>query len=184
LRIKNYELSLDNSISNDKKLAEKNIKKPVFPRPMLHSHDFNFSFSGLKTSVLYYVKNYRKENNLAENSKLPLKFVRETAYEFQEAATDILVIKTIQAAQKYNPKTIFIAGGVSANSNLREKMGQAICEKVPHINYQPQSAAYSTDNAAMIAIAANYRWKKMTAVKKKQALKNWRTLQANAQLKI
>ncbi|KKP68759.1 MAG: putative tRNA threonylcarbamoyladenosine biosynthesis protein Gcp [Candidatus Moranbacteria bacterium GW2011_GWE1_35_17] len=184
LRIKNYESSCDDLISNDEKLFKGNIKKPIFPRPMLHSHDFNFSFSGLKTSVLYYVKNYRKENNLAENSKLPLKFVRETAYEFQEAATDILVIKTIQAAQKYNPKTIFIAGGVSANSNLREKMGQAICEKVPHINYQPQSAAYSTDNAAMIAIAANYRWKKMTAVKKKQALKNWRTLQANAQLKI
>src|SRR3989339_792810 len=109
LRIKNYESSCDDLISNDEKLFKGNIKKPIFPRPMLHSHDFNFSFSGLKTSVLYYVKNYRKENNLAENSKLPLKFVRETAYEFQEAATDILVIKTIQAAQKYNPKTIFIA---------------------------------------------------------------------------
>ncbi len=166
------------------KKTKKNSHKPIFPRPMLHSHDFNFSFSGLKTSVLYYVKNYRKQNNLEENFKLPLKFIKETAYEFQEAATDILVIKTIQAALKYNPKTIFIAGGVSANDNLREKMSKAVCKKVPHINYQSQSAVYSTDNAAMIAMAASYRWEKMTLTQKNKTLKNWHTLQASAQLKI
>lgn len=184
LRIMNHESSSDDLISNDEKLFKGNIKKPIFPRPMLHSGDFNFSFSGLKTSVLYYVKNYRKENNLNEESKLPKKFIQETAYEFQEAANDILTAKTIKAALKYKPKTIFLAGGVSANSDLREKLNEAINKNTPKINYILQPIAYSTDNAAMIAAAAGYRWQKMTSLQKKKSLASWRTLNANAQLKI
>ncbi|KKP63431.1 MAG: putative tRNA threonylcarbamoyladenosine biosynthesis protein Gcp [Candidatus Moranbacteria bacterium GW2011_GWF2_34_56] len=184
LRIMNYESNLNKLNSNEKKLSEKNIKKPIFPRPMLNSQDFNFSFSGLKTSVLYYVKKYRKENNLDDNTPLPEEFMQEVAYEFQEAATDILVIKTIQAAKKYEPKSIFLAGGVSANNDLREKMDEAIKKNIPHVTYLLQPIAYSTDNAAMIAVAAAYRWERMTSQEKNETSKNWKTLSANAQLKI
>lgn len=184
LRIMNHESSLDDLNSNDEKSYKRNTKKPLFPRPMLHSQDFNFSFSGLKTSVLYYVKNYRTENNLSEETKLPKKFIQEMAYEFQEAANDILVIKTIKAAHKYKPKTIFLAGGVSANSDLREKLNKAIEKNTPHLNYLLQPITYSTDNAAMIAAAAAYRWQKMTPTQRKKTLTTWRTLNADAELKI
>ncbi|MDX9913710.1 MAG: hypothetical protein RBS77_03970, partial [Candidatus Moranbacteria bacterium] len=161
-----------------------NFKKYILPRPMLHSKNFDFSFSGLKTAVLYTVKNYRKANNLNENDKLPEDFVRELAYEFQEAATDVLTHKTIQAAIKHNPKNIFLAGGVSANSNLREKLGQAIEKNIPQINYRLQPITYSTDNAAMIAVAASYRWEEMNSSQKEELLNTWKTLQTSAQLNL
>lgn len=183
-QISNLKSNPDNLNHDDKKLTKKNTKKPLFPRPMLHSSDFNFSFSGLKTSVLYYVKKYRETNNLTESEKLPLKFIREIAYEFEEAATDVLVIKTIKAALRYNPKTIFLAGGVSANSNLREKLKKSIEKNIPQVKYILQSITYSTDNASMIAAAAIFRWDKMTDQQKKEALTTWKTLQANAQLRI
>lgn len=161
-----------------------NDKKHTLPRPMLHSKDFNFSFSGLKTAVLYTVQNYRKENDLKKEDTLPNNFIREMAYEFQEAATDVLVYKTIQAALKYNPQTIFLAGGVSANSNLHDKLSQAIKKNIPQINFTLQPITYSTDNAAMIATAASYRWENMSSIQKKNLLHTWKTLQTNAQLKL
>ncbi|MFA6183707.1 MAG: tRNA (adenosine(37)-N6)-threonylcarbamoyltransferase complex transferase subunit TsaD [Parcubacteria group bacterium] len=178
-----FKLKNNNLISNDTKSSKKNIK-PFLPRPMLHSQDLNFSFSGLKTAVLYKVKDYRKKNNLKETENLPENFIQKIAYEFQEAATDVLVIKTIKAALKYNPQTIFLAGGVSANNNLKDKLALAVKKNIPHINYQSQPATYSTDNAAMIAIAANYRWNKMNSDQRKSTLDNWKTLEANAELKI
>ena len=179
----NLKSKVNDSISNDEKTPKGNIK-PFLPRPMLHSKDFNFSFSGLKTAVLYKVKDYRKENNLKETEDLPEKFTQKMAYEFQEAASDVLVFKTIQAALKYNPQTIFLAGGVSANDNLRKKLNLAVLKNVPHINYQMQPTIYSTDNAVMIAIAASYRWSKMNLRQKKKTLTNWKDIEANAQLKL
>ncbi|MFZ2154147.1 MAG: tRNA (adenosine(37)-N6)-threonylcarbamoyltransferase complex transferase subunit TsaD [Candidatus Moraniibacteriota bacterium] len=161
-----------------------NDKKHNLPRPMLHSKDFNFSFSGLKTAVLYKVKNYRKENNLEDKNPLPESFVQEMAYEFQEAATDVLVKKTIQAAILHNSQTIFIAGGVSANDNLREKMNLAIKKNLPHVQFQSQVSNYSTDNATMISVAAIYRWQKMTSAEKALTLNNWKVLTTTAQLKL
>jgi N6-L-threonylcarbamoyladenine synthase len=106
------------------------------------------------------------------------------AYKFQEAASDVLTHKTIQAALKYNPQTILLAGGVSANSNLREKLQLAIKKNIPQVKYILQPISYSTDNAAMIAAAGSYRWEKMTSQQKKKTLNNWKTLQANAQLTL
>ncbi len=118
------------------------------PRPMMHSKDFNFSFSGLKTSVLYLVRDL----------KVPLESVRaEIAHEAQEAIVDVLVSKTMKAAEKYQPKSILLAGGVSANKLLRSRL-QELCSML-HVSCHMPAMQYTTDNAAMIACAAYFRTK-------------------------
>lgn len=114
------------------------------PRPMIHDDSLNFSFSGLKTAVM---REWKKEQD-------PAGF----AYEIQEAITDVLVVKTKRAAQKYNAKSILLSGGVAANTRLREKLPDAI---VP----PPQLC---TDNAVYIASYAYLRgtptdWHKISA---------------------
>ena len=154
------------------------------PRPMLNSPDFNFSFSGLKTAVLYTVKEFRKSNDINENDKLSGDFVIELAHEFQEAAIEVLVAKTIKAVKKYNPKTIIMAGGVSANKELDRQMKKAVKERFTHSAYYSPNVAYSLDNAAMIAVAGYYCWENMNKKQRKKSLKNWKTLQADAGLKL
>lgn len=115
---------------------------------MMHSKDFNFSFSGLKTSVLYLVRDL----------KVPLESVRaEIAHEAQEAIVDVLVSKTMKAAEKYQPKSILLAGGVSANKLLRSRL-QELCSML-HVSCHMPAMQYTTDNAAMIACAAYFRTK-------------------------
>ena len=113
---------------------------------MIHSKDFNFSFSGLKTSVLYLVRDL----------KVPLESVRtEIAHEAQEAIVDVLVSKTMKAAEKFQPKSILLAGGVSANKLLRQRL-QDSCSML-HVPCSIPPLQYTTDNAAMVACAAYYR---------------------------
>jgi tRNA N6-adenosine threonylcarbamoyltransferase len=154
------------------------------PRPMLNSGDFNFSFSGLKTAVLYATKTFREKNKLSENDKLPKEFVSAMAIEFQQAAIDVLVKKTIKAAKVHNPKTIVLAGGVSANRELRKQLGVTIENDLPNTIYQMPANDYTVDNASMIAAAGYYRWENMNASEKKKALSNWRDLQTDANLKL
>src|SRR3989344_2628261 len=87
------------------------------PRPMIGSADFNFSFSGLKTAVLYAVQKMTK-SEIKERTP-------EICYEFQKAVVDVLVKKTIKAAAKFSAKTIFMAGGVAANKKLRQELETA-----------------------------------------------------------
>jgi N6-L-threonylcarbamoyladenine synthase len=154
--------------------GRKNInQKLTLPRPMINSKDFNFSFSGLKTAVLYKVKAQKTINQELQTI---------LAYEFQQASIDVLVSKTIRAAKKYNPKTIMLAGGVSANKELRKQLGKAIENNLPTVNYKLLTTNYSGDNAAMIAAAAYFRFQK---IKNKSKLKNnWKNLEANAGLKL
>lgn len=119
-----------------------------FPRPMIHSKDFNFSFSGLKTAVLYYIK---KIGTLEEKQKM------EIAREFEDAVIETLLTKTKTAIEKHNPKTLIIGGGVIANKALRKtfldlkeiyrEMGILIPEKT-----------LATDNATMIAAAGYIKY--------------------------
>ena len=152
---------------------------------MINSKDFNFSFSGLKTAVLYKVKELQK---LVSEKKLPITtyklLITGIAAEFQQAAIDVLIHKTVKATQKYNPETITLAGGVSANEELRKQLGKIIKEKFPNAGYSMPDIKYSTDNAAMIAAAGCYRWKKMNKFQRKKALRNWQALQADANLKL
>lgn len=159
-------------------IDERNIN---FPRPMLNSPNFNFSFSGLKTAVLYEVKNFKE--NLSSNKFE--KLIPQICYEFQQACIDVLIHKTMTATKKYNPKTIMLAGGVSANKELRQQLRVSIKNNPQNIiTYKTPNIRYTTDNATMIAAAGYFRWKKMTSSERTRALQAWQTLQANAGLKI
>ncbi len=149
----------------------------ALPRPMLNRNNFDFSFSGLKTAVLYETK---KHPQLLKDKK----YITEICHEFQQATVDVLVSKTIKAARKYNPKTIMLAGGVAANSELRKQLGEAIRENIPATKYQIPDMEYTGDNAAMIATAACFRWQRTTKAQKGKALQNWKTLDTNANLKL
>ena len=147
------------------------------PRPMLHSDDFNFSFSGLKTAVLYETK---KNTDLLEKKE----YVRAISKEFQQAVIDVFIKKTLKASRKHNPRTIMLAGGVSANKELRTQLGDIIKKELRGVSYLLPDPSYSLDNAAMIAVAANFRWEKMSGKEKEKSKKKWRTLEADANLKL
>jgi N6-L-threonylcarbamoyladenine synthase len=119
----------------------KNIHLEVrFPRPMLHSKDFNFSFSGLKTAVLYYLKDKKEINKLA------------VAREFEDAVIETLISKTKASMDKYSPKTLIIGGGVISNKALRENFLK-LKEIYPEIEILIPEKPLTTDNATMIAAA-------------------------------
>ncbi len=116
------------------------------PRPMLHKDNFNFSFSGLKTSVIYLVKAQKKIN---------LKFKKELASEFENAVSEVLIKKTLKAIKKYNIKTLIIGGGVSANDRLRADFKNTCSQN--NIDLFLSEKKYTGDNALMIAIAGHQR---------------------------
>jgi len=122
-----------------------NPKKYDFPRSMIHSKDFNFSFSGLKTSVRYFIE---------KNIEQPINTIimNDLAASVQAAIVDVLVSKTLKAAKEYEVKSIIIGGGVSANSGLRKKLYEA-CEKL-QIGLIIPDLSYCVDNAAMIGFLA------------------------------
>jgi N6-L-threonylcarbamoyladenine synthase len=145
------------------------------PRPMLKSNNFNFSFSGLKTAVLYA----SKKN--PENLKDPA-YISEMCQEFQLAVSDVLIAKTIRAAKKYAPKTILLAGGVSANATLRKKLKFSVEEDLKNTDFLVPEFSYSLDNATMIAMAGYYRWKNLK--NKKTSRDAWQNLETSATLKL
>jgi len=140
------------------------------PRPMINSKDYDFSFSGLKTAVLYDSK---KRPEKIRHSK---KYIREMAKEIQQAIIDVLIKKTIKAAKNYKVKSIILGGGVTANKELRKQLKEKIKKEMPNTKYYLSNAEYCTDNAAMIGIAGYFNQKK--------ASKNWRKIQVNANLRI
>lgn len=119
------------------------------PRPMLDK-GFNFSFSGLKTAVIYMV---RKDQSLLSEEKLT-----DLAASFQKAVIDVLVEKTIRAAISYEIPIITLAGGVSSNSYLRSEMKERAKLRGIKVIYPPKK--YCTDNAAMVACLAYYKLKR------------------------
>lgn len=163
-----------------KALINKSYKlKATLPRPIINSNNFNFSFSGLKTAVLYLVKKNEKEIKNEE-------FISAVCREFQQAVIDVLVSKTIKAAQKFKPKTIMLAGGVSANIELRKQLGEKIKNELGNIAYKIPDINYCVDNASMIAMAGFFRWKENKNKKsfQEKIKNNWRDLETNANLKL
>jgi len=123
------------------------------PRPMINSQDFNFSFSGLKTAVLYFIKdNFIRRQRLIINSQQ----LSNLCASFQQAVTDVLIKKTIKAAEKYKVKTIMLAGGVAANHSLRKQLQEKIVQRLPNTRYLIPKIQFCTDNAAMIAMAGYF----------------------------
>ena len=118
-----------------------------FPRPMLRSKTLDFSFSGLKTSVINMFK-----EKIARGESLPL---ADIAASFQEAVVDVLVVKTLRAAEDKGVTAISVTGGVSANSRLRAVF-QETCRQKGFDVFFPQ-LSLCTDNAAMVAAAGYAR---------------------------
>lgn len=116
---------------------------PEFPRPMLKNDNFSFSFSGLKTSVLYHLK---KRAELSETEKA------DVAKGVEDAIVSVLTAKTVKAALECNARTITLSGGVAANSMLRETLAKKCQELGLTLLIAPRGLC--TDNAQMIALAA------------------------------
>jgi len=115
----------------------------LLPRPMLQSGDLDFSFSGLKTAALYYVKD---KGELSDSDRQLL------AAGFEEAVTDVLLAKTKLALSLHPTKTFLIGGGVSANTYIREHM-ERFFEKEADVELRLPARGLSTDNAVMIGMA-------------------------------
>lgn len=126
------------------KLAKCGSREAIkFPRSMLDDPSYNFSFSGLKTSVLYYVR----KNTQAH--------VEDICASFQEAVVDVLVGKAIRAAIAHGAHSVSASGGVSINSRFREKLGTVCAEH--GLRLLVADSQLCTDNAAMIAALAYYK---------------------------
>ncbi len=136
------------------------------PRPMVNSNDFDFSFSGLKTAVLYLVKKMAPEE-LVE--KTP-----DIAASAQMAIVETLAKKTIKAAQQHNAKIILVAGGVAANKKLQEYLSAQA--NLP-VYFPPKEL--NTDNAIMVGMAAYFKF-----LKSKNKSFPWQKVEANANLNI
>ena len=129
------------------KLAESGKPKYDLPKPMLHSKDFDFSFSGLKTAVLTLVK---KQPELTDIIKANI------AASFQESITEVLIYKTLKAMNSLNLNQIVVSGGVGANKQLREKLTKSSQENNFKLFFP--SLEFCTDNGAMIALAGYLRY--------------------------
>ena len=131
---------------------EKEALNIKLPRPMIHSHDFDFSFSGLKTAVLYMLRDMKERHvNIGD-------FTPMICNEIQQAIVDTLIAKTIRAAKEFNAKSIILGGGVAANKELRLQLKKAVVRELAKTTalYLP-SPKLTTDNAAMIGMAGYLR---------------------------
>ncbi len=134
----------------DKLSKEGNKKAITFPRAQIEGAPYDFSFSGLKSAVLNHINSCEMKNEEINRADI--------AASFQEAVIDVLVTKAIIAAKNYGMSKIAVAGGVAANSSLREAMAAACAEN--NLTFYHPSSIFCTDNAAMIGTAAYYEYLK------------------------
>jgi N6-L-threonylcarbamoyladenine synthase len=126
-----------------------------FPRTMLAKNSLDFSFSGIKTAVLYHCRGQdMKGENHAD--KMSQKEIADIAASFQAAIVDVLVKKTEMAADKVGAKTILLGGGVAANTLLRTELGKMAQQTARKLLVAPKR--YCTDNAVMVASLAYYKY--------------------------
>ncbi len=131
---------------------EQNLPRIIeFPRPMLHSGTYDFSYSGLKTAVLYKTKDM---GILTDEDK------KIIAREFEEAAIEVLVKKAMRAVEEYGVRTLMIGGGVANNTYLQSELRQAVQIYNPEISVYFPRTDFSTDNALMIGVAGYYQFLK------------------------
>ena len=133
-----------------------------FPRPMLHSHDLQMSFSGLKTAVLTAVEKTRATHHLSPQDTLPENIRNDICRCFQDAVVDVLVAKAKAALLQTGFRRLVVAGGVGANWKLREELSSLTVQTAP--KRQPENIKtyfppldLCTDNGAMIAFAGAMR---------------------------
>ena len=140
----------NNKFQKNPKSKIQNSKLNIeLPRPMIHQKNYDFSFSGLKTAVLYKVKNLKLKIK-------DEKFIQTISFEIQQAIIDVLIYKTLKAAKDYKAKTIILGGGVSANTELRKQFKLKIENGKLKINFFAPSKNLCLDNAAMVGITAHF----------------------------
>ena len=144
------------------------------PRPMLHSKNFDFSFSGLKTAVLYLIKKIGKINKKTQ---------AQIALEFENAAIECLTYKTKKAIEKYGAKTLIVSGGVAANKYLRSEMqkitGHAKGRASKKIKLMFPTHILSGDNSIMIGIAGYLNY-----IKNKKKVPKLDSIKATSNLRL
>ena len=133
-----------------------------FPQPMLHSSDYDFSFSGLKTAVLYAVQDIEEINSQIQ---------ADIAASFQHAATEVLIKKITKALEETARESIVLAGGVAANKLLRSKISLLKSKLNVDVLYPPLS--HCTDNAAMIAYLGSMKVDEATSSLASHAKPRW-----------
>lgn len=141
------------------KIAKNGNPKAIdFPRSMLAPDSLDFSFSGIKTAVLYHcrgqdMKGENKVDAMSEDQ------IADIAASFQAAVVDVLVKKTQRAIKKINAKTVLLGGGVAANSHLRQQLKQMCDSALPPKKLLIAPKQYCTDNAVMVASLAYHKYK-------------------------
>jgi N6-L-threonylcarbamoyladenine synthase len=150
----------------------KNFKEKKFnislPRPMKYDKNYDFSFSGLKTAVLYDFKKRTEKERQSKN------YIVEMCHEIERSIIDVLVFKTMKAAESLKTKTILLGGGVSANKELIKEFKKQC--KIKKISFTAPVTKFSGDNASMIALTALFS---LNAKKT-----SWQKLKPNSNLKI
>ncbi|MBI3957059.1 MAG: tRNA (adenosine(37)-N6)-threonylcarbamoyltransferase complex transferase subunit TsaD [Candidatus Kerfeldbacteria bacterium] len=143
----------------------------ILPRPMLTTKNLDFSFAGIKTAALYLVHGIPGQKNPARIS------VPDVAASFQQAVVDVLVAKTVRAAKQHGAKSVLLAGGVAANTELRRQLTAMVERDLPNATYHQPALEYCTDNAAMIAVRAAFAFarKKSWPWQAVKADPNWET---------
>ena len=162
-------------------------EKYPLPRPMLKLKNFDFSYSGLKTAVLYLIRDivtkspstkFRASPSTSSGQhRLSAKQKADVAASFQKSATEVLVIKTVRAAKQYGVKSILLSGGVSANETLRIELKKN-AEQNGFKYFQPL-VEYTGDNAAMIALAGYFNY---LTNKKSLSFYSWSKIDMDANL--
>lgn len=137
-------------------IADSGKARFVLPRPLLNSGDLNFSFSGLKTAVLTLVNQHQPMDEITR---------ADIAFEFQEAATEILTIKCMNALRETGLDNLVVSGGVGANKRLRERLNEATKRKLCKVSYP--RFEFCTDNGAMIAFAGALRFNALAGLGKR-----------------
>lgn len=132
-----------------------NGKAILFPRSYLKKDSLNFSFSGVKTAVLYHCLG-QDSKNTGEMPELKDREIADLAASFQEAVVDVLVNKTIFAATKFSARSIILGGGVACNSRLRQRLADAAKQRDIPLYYP--SKKLCMDNAAMVAGLAYHKY--------------------------
>ena len=148
------------------KLAEGVETNRLLPRPMVGTKDYDFSFSGLKTAVLYADRKITDKNAT---------YKKEMAAEVQQAIIDVLIKKTMKAVKDHNAKSLILGGGVSANQELRKQFITKLEKDLPSTKFFVPKPNLSTDNAVMTAITGYFH---------KNKIVNWKTIEANGNLRI
>jgi N6-L-threonylcarbamoyladenine synthase len=142
---------------NIEKIARKGKAQAVdFPRSLLGRDSLDFSFSGLKTAVLYHCRGQDMQGQDRVDS-MSEQEIADIAASFQAAVIDVLIKKTKRAAEKIGAKTVLLGGGVAANSTLREAMQQTCERSKPPWRLLVAPKAYCTDNAVMVASLAYHK---------------------------